>query len=115
MLRRWGVLLLAGFAYLGFCLSTGMSLPCPFRLLTGYLCPGCGVTHMALALAHGDLYGAMSANPAILLTAPLMLALQIREDSHWIRTGNIPDSDFYLPQILLAAFLLFGVWRNFAG
>lgn len=28
---------------------------CPFRHLTGYSCPGCGMTRACVSLAHGDL------------------------------------------------------------
>ena len=36
---------------------------CPFHALTGLPCPGCGATRAALALARGDLGGALAWNP----------------------------------------------------
>ncbi len=36
---------------------------CPFHAWTGLPCPGCGTTRAALALAGGDLAGALALNP----------------------------------------------------
>ena len=41
---------------------TGVGVPCPWRLLTGTLCPFCGATTMGAALLHGDVAAAWSAN-----------------------------------------------------
>jgi Protein of unknown function (DUF2752) len=45
---------------------------CPFRALTGYPCPGCGMTRAFSAIAHGDLWRALRYNP---LSPFLFLAL----------------------------------------
>ncbi len=45
-------------------ISLGLPWPvCLFRRLTGLPCPTCGATRAALALAHGDLLGAIRQNP----------------------------------------------------
>lgn len=36
---------------------------CPFRALTGYPCPGCGMTRAFSAIAHGELWRAVRYNP----------------------------------------------------
>jgi Protein of unknown function (DUF2752) len=38
-------------------------LPCPFKLLTGWPCPGCGLTHAICDISHGALAAAWTANP----------------------------------------------------
>lgn len=53
-------------------LVTGFGLPCPFRAMTGWLCPLCGGTHMAEALIRGDVAGAWSANPLALVVGALI-------------------------------------------
>lgn len=40
---------------------------CPFALCTGTACPGCGMTRAASALIRGDLAGAMTLHPLVLL------------------------------------------------
>ncbi len=46
---------------------TGWGLPCPWRLLTGTLCPLCGATTMASRLLTGDVAGAWASNPFVLV------------------------------------------------
>ena len=44
-----------------FCLWQPGELPvCPFRYLTGYLCPLCGMTHGLCAVGHGEWRRAVS-------------------------------------------------------
>lgn len=66
-----------GFAYFLLVHYTGLSLPCPFRLLTGYLCPGCGITTLILALLSGDIETAKAANPFLFYTGPLLIACSL--------------------------------------
>jgi hypothetical protein len=45
---------------------------CPFRLLTGLPCPGCGMTRAFCAIGHGELWRAVRFNllsPAVFLAA----------------------------------------------
>ncbi|MEU6390113.1 DUF2752 domain-containing protein [Streptomyces sp. NPDC046939] len=48
---------------------------CPFRLVTGLLCPACGGTRMVYDLMHGRPTAAWHDNRALLLAAPFALAL----------------------------------------
>jgi len=45
----------------------GVGLPCPWRALTGTLCPFCGGTTMGTHLLRGDLAAAWQANPFVLV------------------------------------------------
>ena len=36
---------------------------CPFRAITGYSCPGCGMTRACVHLAHGDLGASLGYHP----------------------------------------------------
>lgn len=109
--RRAGVLLAAGAAYGLFAARFG-GLPCPFRLITGLQCPGCGITTLLLALGRGDLPAAFAANPFLFATAPLPLALWLRQG--WLaahgrrlgRAGEVCAAGY------LAALLVWGVVRN---
>ena len=66
-LRASGMLGAIGTALVGANLITGLGFACPFRALTGLLCPFCGSTRMAAALVHGDLLRAWALNPVILV------------------------------------------------
>ena len=62
----------------------GHVLPqCPFRLVTGLLCPACGGTRMAYDLMHGHFTEAWLDNMALLLASPYALALLGR----WVMEG----------------------------
>lgn len=45
--------------------------PCPFHLLTGWLCPGCGGLRMTHDVLNGDFGAAMVDNPFFLIGLPL--------------------------------------------
>ncbi len=38
---------------------------CPFALMTGIPCPGCGLTRAVVALGHGDLTSAIAFHPLV--------------------------------------------------
>jgi len=66
--RRWAWLVLLGLSAV-FATSAlwrpsdnGIIL-CPFRAITGYPCPGCGMTRAFSAIAHGELWRAVRYNP----------------------------------------------------
>ncbi|MFI1567021.1 DUF2752 domain-containing protein [Streptomyces sp. NPDC020490] len=62
----------------------GHLLPrCPFRLVTGLLCPACGGARMVYDLMHGHFAAAWLDNRALLLASPFALALLAR----WIVEG----------------------------
>ena len=71
-LSRVGSVALVGFGLGAVHLVTGLGLPCPFRALTGWLCPFCGGTHMVEALIRGDVAGAWAANPLALVVGALI-------------------------------------------
>lgn len=65
------VVLAAVFAFSGF-------YSCPFKLLLGIDCPGCGLTRAALALLRLDFAAAFRFNPCIYLLIPVTLYFLLR-------------------------------------
>ena len=49
--------------------------PCMFHAITGWYCPGCGLTRMLHALAHFDVPRAFSMNPLAMLAMPALAAM----------------------------------------
>jgi hypothetical protein len=62
-----GAFFAGGLALSALYATTGLGLPCPFRLLTGWDCPLCGGTRMGDALLHGDVAAAFRFNPLALV------------------------------------------------
>jgi len=75
-LRRSAVgVLICGSVLLCFALARNPKLAamlpkCPVHEYLGLLCPGCGATHAALALLHGQLWAALHANALFVLLLP---------------------------------------------
>lgn len=66
----------AGYLYVTDPHEPGHLLPrCPFRYVTGLLCPACGGTRMVYDLMHGHFTQAWLDNRMLLLASPFALAL----------------------------------------
>ncbi|MCM1318813.1 MAG: DUF2752 domain-containing protein [Muribaculaceae bacterium] len=48
---------------------------CPVHLLTGFQCPGCGISRATHALLHGRLYEALSYNWFFIISIPYFLSV----------------------------------------
>ncbi|MFO7574245.1 MAG: DUF2752 domain-containing protein [Bacteroidales bacterium] len=74
MLLGLALLLLAGLYYL-FDPATGLAFPkCPFKLLTGLECPGCGSQRAIHQLLHLNLWAAMKENFLMVVSIPYVVA-----------------------------------------
>ena len=109
-----GALLAAGLAYGFFVQMTGWAVPCVFRKATGFLCPGCGISRMCLALMQLDFRAAFSYHPVVILLAPFWLYAFLSWIIPYIKTGQrehtkIQNAILYVSIGLL---LLYGVVRN---
>lgn len=69
---------------LGGLLLSGIPL-CPFAYLTGFPCPGCGLTRAGLCLLHGDLRGAIALSPLAPLVVPFAGAVAVRALVSYLR------------------------------
>lgn len=73
-----GLVLLAGIV-LPPDVAAGGPVVCPFRLLTGLPCPGCGLTRSLVCLLHGDLASSIAFHPLGPLVALVLLGLILVE------------------------------------
>ncbi|MBO8440533.1 MAG: DUF2752 domain-containing protein [bacterium] len=53
--------------------ETGVFPRCPFLMLTGYECPGCGSQRAIHALLHGDIIRAWDYNPLLVIAVPYII------------------------------------------
>jgi hypothetical protein len=121
MYRRSSVLviwslIIAGAAYLFFFEpgKTGFFPSCPFRLLTGFTCPGCGVTRALHQILHGHFYTAFTLNPLFLLAIPFLLFALLRYSAIVMR-GGVPRPNALPAPFIYAIFfaiLSFWIFRN---
>lgn len=110
------VLLIVGLAYAAFVRLTGFAIPCPFHLVTGLDCPGCGITRMCMALLRGDIGAAYAFNRGLFLAAPflaLLLGIVLYRYVWDVRgKGTLWKVEHGLTLVLLTYMLGWGVLRN---
>jgi hypothetical protein len=93
--------------------KTGSYGFCPFLLLTGHPCPGCGGLRAMNDLTHGDVVGALSSNAmAVVLLAVMAVAGVVWFYRRW-RGKPAPLLKTTSPVLwgLLAGFVVFGTFR----
>jgi len=77
---------------------------CPFYVITGYQCPGCGTLRGLHALLHGQLIQAMRFNFFMVLSIPLLIFLFFSKKAKY---------HVCLGWMTLAAVLIWWFVRNF--
>jgi hypothetical protein len=123
MLRDWpATVLLCGAALAAPLLfvfdpaASALFPPCPVRLLTGWLCPGCGTLRAAHQLLHGNVAAAWALNPLLVGVSPLLLAVLAGQARSEV-TGRVQPAFFASPGsawALLSLTLAYGIARNTA-
>lgn len=90
---------------------------CPFLLLTGWWCPGCGTLRAVHDLAHLDIGGALARNPLTVLLVPVLVLAW----ATWLLrlTGRdapvVGRAPAPVVGVLVALVLSYGVLRNLPG
>lgn len=92
---------------------------CPFRTLTGLPCPGCGSKRAWTALMHGNLEGAVDANPfALVLCCVLLLLITWRMVSlltSWITPPDVGAIAVHaIPKSFVALWIIWAIHRAWA-
>ena len=110
----WAAALVILLLYALICTETGVGIPCLFYLITGWQCPGCGISRACLALLHLDFRGALQHHALIFVI--LIYAGWTLSDAtiRYIRHG------VWLPQLrpvvlnlcFLILFVGYGILRN---
>ncbi len=93
---------------------------CPTAGLTGYPCPGCGLTRAALAVVRGDFATALAFHPLVFVVGPAavgylcLAAVDVLWPLRWFRSASAARWGSRLA--LALALLLFVVWvARFVG
>lgn len=86
---------------------------CVFRLLTGLLCPGCGMTRAAYLILHGHIPEGLAMNPFVLML-PVVAALIFCELSPYLIGRKVKAPSIPMPALIVVgvAWLAYTVLRN---
>lgn len=117
-LKKHILIFAAGLAYFIWVSATNIYIPCIFNKITGLKCPGCGITHMIIALCHFDFVQAFWSNPFLFIVLPFVGTFYIINKIYYIYTDtklNFEKKYLFLEYILLALTVIFGIARNIVG
>ncbi len=88
---------------------------CPWHMLTGTYCPGCGSVRGVTEIVNGNLFGLWNQNPLAMVLAPIIIYAAIRKVVEAVAAYQMPA--ILTPQwvyvVLLIMILAYWVLRNF--
>ena len=88
---------------------------CPFKLLTGLSCPGCGFQRALHAFLHGNWIEALQYNWFLIASIPYAIALIL---TNWMLPGHISQSwrkvleNHYVIYLYITLFIVWWIVRN---
>ncbi len=108
------IILAVGIAYGAFVKVTGKGVPCLFYMLTGFQCPGCGITHMCIALLGLDFAAAFESHPMLLVQSPFLLLILLRNTIQYVKIGRwqLSRLESGVIYICIALLVVFSIVRN---
>ena len=100
--------------YAGFVYTFGFGISCIFHLVTGLLCPVCGITHMYLCMMKLDFQNAFYSNSFLFITQPGIYYFIFKIGVFYIKGNKITYSKFenILLYSLIVGLLIFSLIRN---
>ncbi len=111
-----GISLVAGIVILYFVDPAGASFlpPCPFHLVTGLWCPGCGSGRALHALLHGNVLDALDLNPLMVLSLPFLGYTGVSHLCLSIRGKSLPkiSGGRFVGWFIVGIVLVYWVIRN---
>lgn len=91
---------------------TGWAIPCMFYKISGYRCPGCGVTGLIYHVIHLEFLEAYRANPFLFVTGPLLLAEIFYSSYRSFKGKKLSKWNEIAVVVYAVALCVFGVVRN---
>ena len=90
--------------------KTGFFPLCPFRLLTGFTCPGCGSTRALHQLLHGHVEAAFMLNPLFVIALPFLVFALFRHTTFAFQGKTPPPNALPAAYIYLIFFVIVSFW-----
>lgn len=90
-------------------------LRCPFKLITGLQCPGCGNQRALHALLHGHFAEAVHYNLFLIYAGPYALALVIENlmtEGEWKNKAKAVVENKWMVRFFILAFFFWLILRN---
>lgn len=88
---------------------------CLFHDLTGWYCPGCGITRALHALVHFDVARAFAMNALLVVSLPLLAAMALQGFTGRAALPAIVSRVVLNGRAWITALVVFGIARNLPG
>ena len=88
---------------------------CPFLLMTGLQCPGCGTTRALALLTHGDVLGAIGMNLLLAVMLPVLAFLYVRWIVDILRPASKPKPFRPPPPTWVLVLMVVGIVAFWVG
>lgn len=114
LLTGCAIVLLVGLLYYLIISIVGTGIPCLYYTFSGFYCPGCGVTRMAVSLLRLDFEMAFYYHPVLLCSLPVLGVCFGYQALRYVRTGETKLLWWQIVIICLVivALILFCIYRN---
>lgn len=86
---------------------THLTIPCPLHAMTGWYCPGCGITRAVLSVLNLDFVQAFRFNPLVFALIPMYAVYFVAYKKHMLPLSK------GIMTLMLIITLMFGILRNF--
>ncbi len=90
----------------------GFGIPCIFHRITGFKCPGCGITGLFVALSRFDFKSAFNSNRFIFVTSPFLLTELLYAFVLKLRKKKMPGWNEKALMIYVFLLIGWGILRN---
>ncbi len=108
------VILLLGYYFLNYKFNLG--IPCIFYKITGYKCPGCGITRAIFSLLKGNIKNAIYYNKLLFIAGPFIIIYIIYKSYIYIydrkESKKAKIIIKYTTYFLLLISILYSILRN---
>ena len=102
----------AVFVYILIVKRLGFGIPCLFHRITGFKCPGCGITTLCTSLLRFDIRAAFKANPFVFVTLPFIGGELIFAELCLLTGKKNPGFNQVLLTIYIVLLIIWGIARN---
>lgn len=87
--NSWAIMIIVASIFIPPSIIEHSPVICPFRLVTGYRCPGCGMTHSFIYFFHGKIAESIASNILSVIVIPFFLYVAIKQILHFARKNSV--------------------------
>lgn len=114
LIKGYILIFAAGLLYALLFSEFNIKIPCIFNTITGYLCPGCGISRMCISILKLEFSEAFYYNKLIFLLIPLFCFFLLKWSIDYVKKGKITNNkvERIIIWIVIVLLVIFGIVRN---